>query len=129
MYPNAGDVQAPTPSNSVPPPSTGIGYFNNGGMPTGRNHSRTKSGREVFQGPPDSYGLHGHGVNKKDPLEKAWYDKHPDDHAREAKGVYGPAIQEGRKEWALSSDELNKLVHGKVPAGGLGTCDDQLCRI
>lgn len=123
MYPNAGDVQAPTPSTSVPPPSSGIGFFNNGGTPAARNHSRTKSGREVFQGPPDSYGLHGHGVNKKDPFEKAWYDKHPDDHAREAKGVYGPAIQEGRKDWALSSEELNKLVHAKAPASGLGMGD------
>lgn len=122
MYPNAGDVQAPTPSNSVPPPSTGIGFFNNGGTPSAaaRNHSRTRSGREHFTGPPDSYGLHGHGVNNKDPFEKAWYDKHPDDHAREAKGVYGPAIQEGRKDWALSSEELNKLVHGKTPASGMG---------
>ncbi|RDI88812.1 hypothetical protein Vi05172_g1451 [Venturia inaequalis] len=123
MYPNAGDVQAPTPSASVPPPSTGVGYFNNGGAVSaaGRNHSRTRSGREHFTGPPDSYGLHGHGVNHKDPFEKAWYDKHPDDHAREAKGIYGPAIQEGRKDWALSSDELNKLVHGKTPANGMGT--------
>ena len=113
MYPHAGDVQAPTPSPGMPPPSTGVGFFNNGGSNTPRNHSRTKSGREVFHGPPGSYGLHGHGVNKTDPFEKAWYEKHPEALAREAKGEYGPAISDGRKDWALSSEELNKLVHTK----------------
>jgi hypothetical protein len=117
MYPNAGDVQAPTPSPSTHAPSTGIGFFNNGGgLPTPRHHSRTKSGREVFQGPPGSYGLHGHGVNAKDPFEKAWYDKHPEVMAREVKGEYGPAISDNRKEWALSSEELNRLVHAKAMA-------------
>jgi hypothetical protein len=112
MYPNAGDVQAPTPSPGMPPPSTGIGFFNNGGgSVTPRHHSRTKSGRDVFHGPPGSYGMHGHGVNKTDPFEKAWYDKHPEALARATKGEYGPAISEDRKEWALSSEELNKLVH------------------
>lgn len=115
MYPGAGDVQAPTPSPGMPPPSTGIGFFNNvGGSHTPKNHhSRTKSGREVFHGPPGSYGMHGHGVNKTDPFEKAWYDKHPDAFAREVKGEYGPAISEDRREWALSSEELNSLVHTK----------------
>lgn len=111
MYPNAGDVQAPTPSPGMPPPSHGVGFFNNGGgQITPRNHTRTRSGREIFHGPPGSYGLHGHGVNKTDPFEKAWYDKHPEALARETKGEYGPAITEDRKEWALSSEELNKLV-------------------
>jgi len=114
MYPNAGDVQAPTPSPGMNAPSKGVGFFNNGGMATPRNHSRTKSGREVFHGPPGSYGLHGHGViDKTDRFEKAWYDRHPEALAREAKGEYGPAIDDGRKEWALSTEELNKLVHTK----------------
>lgn len=122
MYPNAGDVQAPTPSPGMATPSTGIGFFNNGGsgQVTPRHHSRTKSGRDVFHGPPGSYGMHGHGVNKTDPFEKAWYEKHPEALAREAKGEYGPAIADDRKEWALSSEELNKLVHSKShPAMGM----------
>jgi hypothetical protein len=107
LYPNAGDVQAPTPSSSVPPPSTGIGFFNKGDQP--KNHFRTKSGREVFNGPPGSYGLHGHGVSH-DPLEKAWYDKHPDAKAQEDKGEYGPKIPLDRQEYHLSSAELNSLI-------------------
>jgi hypothetical protein len=109
LYPNAGDVQAPTPSSSVPPPSTGIGFFNKGDQPKQKNHSRTKSGREVFNGPPGSYGLRGHGVSH-DPLEKAWYDKHPDAKAQEDKGEYGPKIPLDRQEYHLSSAELNQLI-------------------
>ncbi|KAF2429198.1 hypothetical protein EJ08DRAFT_698559 [Tothia fuscella] len=133
MYPNAGDVQAPTPSPSTHAPSTGIGFFNNGGgSAAGRNHSRTKSGREVFQGPPGSYGLHGHGLNAKSQFEKAWYDKHPEVLAQEVKGEYGPAISDNRKEWALSSEELNKLVHQRAmdsmgtSAPPPGTPDEQI---
>ena len=117
MYPNAGDVQAPTPSPSVHATPKGVGFLNNGAISSPRHHSRTKSGREVFHGPPGSYGLHGHGVNKQDPFEKAWYDRHPEVLAREAQGEYGPAISEDRKEWALSSEELNKLVHTKSLPG------------
>ncbi|KIW08311.1 uncharacterized protein PV09_01230 [Verruconis gallopava] len=111
MYPNAGDVQAPTPSPGLAGPGQGAGFHSSGGQGTPRHHSRTKSGREIFYGPPGSYGLHGHGINKADPFEKAWYERHPEALAREQKGEYGPAISEERKEWALSSDELNKLVH------------------
>lgn len=119
MYPNAGDVQAPTPSNNSSMPSTGIGFFNNVGAQ--KHHARTKSGREVFHGPPGSYGLHGHGVKPQDNFEKQWYAKHPDDAAREARGEYGPAIQDNRKEWALSSDQLNELVQGSAVTGvGMG---------
>lgn len=120
LYKNAGDVQAPTPSPSQNPQHTaGIGFFNDGSQPTSRHHGRTKSGREIFKGPPGSYGLHGHGTVSKQPLEKAWYDKHPEALAKEAKGEYGPAIQEGRKEYMLSSEELNKLVH--TSGKGIGT--------
>lgn len=114
LYPNAGDVQAPTPAPSAPPPATGIGYFNKGDAPAAQplHHTRTKSGREVFTGPPGSYGMHGHGVvNHRDPLEKSWYQRHPEDLARETKGEYGPKIKLNRKEYNMTSDELNKLVH------------------
>lgn len=118
MYPNAGDVQAPTPS-PFSQPATGIGFFNNGsqGNLAGKHHTRTKSGRQVFNGPPGSYGLHGHGIIPQNQFEKSWYEKHPQDAAREKQGEYGPAIQDNRKEYHLSKDDLNKLIHGKGDIG------------
>ncbi|EED19175.1 conserved hypothetical protein [Talaromyces stipitatus ATCC 10500] len=101
MLANAGDVQAPSPA----PPRSGSAS----GQRASRHHHRTRSGRDVFL-PPGSYGLHGHGVHATDKFEKAWYDKHPDELAREEQGQYGPAIAE-RSTWALSSDDLNRLVH------------------
>jgi hypothetical protein len=113
LYPNAGDVQAPSPSPALFAPSTGTGMTPHNGSQTSlsRHHTRTKSGRDVFIGPPGSYGMHGHGVNMSDPFEKDWYQKHPEVMKREEQGEYGPAISDHRKEWALSSDQLNKLVH------------------
>jgi hypothetical protein len=111
LYPNAGDVQAPTPAPSAPP-ATGIGFFNKGDVPDKPlHHARTKSGREVFNAPVGSYGMHGHGVvNHHDPLEKSWYKRHPEDLARETQGEYGPMIKPDRKEYNMTSAELNKLV-------------------
>ena len=101
MYPNAGDVQAPTPSPFHQLDATG----------NRRHHMKRRSTREVFTGPPGSYGLHGHGVEPRDPFERAWYEKHPDQLEREGHGEYGPGINSVRSEWALSSNDLNKLVH------------------
>ena len=117
LYPNAGDVQAPSPSPAL---YTSTGFTPQSGSQTPqRHHTRTKSGRDAFIGPPGSYGLHGHGVNMSDPFEKDWYQKHPDVMQKEAQGEYGPAISEHRKEWALTRDELNKLVHSsQVPGMG-----------
>ncbi|KAK8170760.1 hypothetical protein BC567DRAFT_264889 [Phyllosticta citribraziliensis] len=115
MYPNAGDVQAPTPSLHSNAPSTGVGYFNNGGSSSAKLHGRP------FAGPPGSYGMHGHGLKPTDDLERKWYATHPDDAAREAQGAYGPAIQENRREWTLSSEQLNKLVQESANKGvGMG---------
>ncbi|KAL1390575.1 hypothetical protein HDK64DRAFT_265182 [Phyllosticta capitalensis] len=114
MYPNAGDVQAPTPSLHSNAPSTGVGYFNNGAS-SAKLHGRP------FAGPPGSYGMHGHGLKPTDELEKKWYASHPDDAAREAQGAYGPAIQENRREWTLSSEQLNRLVQESANKGvGMG---------
>lgn len=123
MYPNAGDVQAPTPSPYDQAPSSGIGFFNKGGsLPTGRHHGRTKSGREIFHGPPGSYGLHGHGVIPKNEFEQQWYAKHPEDFRREKAGEYGPHIQENRKDYHWVGDDLVKLVHSSADKGlGMGT--------
>ena len=107
MYPDAGDVQAPSPSPFQQSFPAGIGYHN-AGHKAPRHHRRTPSGREIL--PPGSYGMHGHGVPTSDHFEKSWYEKHPDALEREEHGQYGPGIGGGRGEWALSSDDLNKLV-------------------
>ncbi|KAI9653792.1 MAG: hypothetical protein M1831_005659 [Alyxoria varia] len=117
MNPMAGDVQAPTPGPSTDPLSTGVGFFNNAATP---QESRRRSA-QGFHVPPGSYGLHGHGVGPQDKFEQAWYQKHPDERAKEEYGAYGPALSSERPEWAMSSDELNKLVHeraGQGPAMG-----------
>ena len=115
MYPNAGDVQAPSPSPFSQNFPAGIGFHNDGAKP--RHHGRTPSGRKVFAEPPGSYGLHGHGVTSPDRFEKAWYDKHPDALLREESGQYGPGIGGGRGEWALSSEDLNKIVRETASRG------------
>jgi len=109
LYPNAGDVQAPSPAPALF--GSGMAQQNTSQTSLGRHHTRTKSGREIFIGPPGSYGMHGHGVNMADPFEKDWYLKHPEMMKKEEQGEYGPAISEHRKEWALTSEELNRLVH------------------
>ena len=106
MYPDAGDVQAPSTS-PFPQSPVGVGFHNSGYSKPNKHHRRTPSGREVL--PPGSYGLHGHGMQSTDHFEQQWYAKHPDALEKE-EGEYGPGIGGGRGEWALSSVELNKLV-------------------
>ncbi|KKK22313.1 hypothetical protein AOCH_003383 [Aspergillus ochraceoroseus] len=97
MYPNAGDVQAPSPSPYLEQPT----------QRSGRGHHRTRSGREASL-PPGSYGLHGHGVHATDKFEKV--------------GQYGSGVGTPRPDWALSRDDLNKIVRGSAVTGsGLGT--------
>lgn len=110
MYPNAGDVQAPSPSPyaSQGPPS-GVGFFNDGSSRPATMEGRRKSATG-FHGPPGSYGLHGHGVGPHDQFEKAWYQKHPEELVKEEQGAYGPSAALSRGEWVLSSEELNRLV-------------------
>ena len=111
MNPMAGDVQAPTPGPSVISHSTGASQ-NDSGQSEGRKRSAMS-----FQGPPGSYGLHGHGLGPQDSFDKAWYQKHPEELAKEASGAYGPALASERPPWAMSSDELNKLVHESASRG------------
>lgn len=118
MYPDAGDVQAPSPSPYGQNFPAGIGFHNDGSSKS-RNSGRRSSA--LFHGPPGSYGMHGHGTVPADNFEKAWYDKHPEALEREEHGQYGPAIGT-RPEWALSSEELNKLVRDTGSRGaGFGT--------
>ena len=116
MYPNAGDVQAPSPA---PFPSA-VGPVNTvAPLRPSKHHHRTRSGREVFL-PPGSYGLHGHGVHAVDKFDKAWYDKHPDEFVRDEQGQYGPGLSP-RPDWALSRDDLDKIVRSSASNGvGLG---------
>jgi hypothetical protein len=104
MLKYAGDVQAPTPAPSSKAGTPSISF--NDAAP--RNHHRKRSSRQDFHGPPGSYGLHGHRVDPTDQFEKAWYAKHPEELVKEHR-PYDPGHAPG--DWALSSDDLNKLVH------------------
>ncbi|KAI9738885.1 MAG: hypothetical protein M1818_005198 [Claussenomyces sp. TS43310] len=118
MYPNAGDVQAPSPSPYSQQFPAGVGFHNDGSRP--RHHGR-KSSQKGFEGPPGSYGLHGHGHMHKDPFEKAYYEKHPELLKKET-GHYSGALGDGPREWAMSSEDLNKIVRDTASRGaGIGT--------
>lgn len=110
MYPNAGDVQAPSPAPH---------HLEHGQRP-GRSQHRVRNNREASL-PPGSYGLHGHGVHNNDKFEKAWYQKHPNEYAKEEQSQHAPGGTP-KPDWALSSDDLNKIVRGSAVTGsGLGT--------
>ncbi|KAF1837318.1 hypothetical protein BDW02DRAFT_566161 [Decorospora gaudefroyi] len=124
MFRNAGDVQAPSPSPYAQSHgSQGIGFNQ---KPGGRHHGRTKSGREIFHGPPGSYGMHGHGKISNHDFEQKWYEKHPDDLKREKAGEYGPHIQENRKDYHWRRDNLERLVHERSQDIGMGTSRDAI---
>lgn len=99
MNPHLGDVQAPSPG---PPSSSADGPRSH----TPRHH-RKHSSRGFSDLPPGSYGLHGHSTPQPtDKLEKAWYDKHPDSFKRES----AVSLHDRQNDYAMSSQELNKLV-------------------
>ena len=108
LYPNAGDVQAPSPAHTQSQHAPGVGFFNDGST---RAHHRKRSGKHQFA-PPDSYGLHGHHTNldSHDQFEKEWVSKHPEQAAKEGYKVYGN-LNMPRPETALSTEELNRLVN------------------
>ena len=109
LYPNAGDVQAPSPAPTQSQFAPGIGYFNDG---SARAHNRRKSSRQEF-GPPGSYGLHSHGQEPQDQFERDWIAKNPDRAVVEGYTAYGTP----RPETALTSAELNKLVNQNSDIG------------
>ncbi len=107
MYPNAGDVQAPSPA-----PSAGIVEG------ARKHHHRKTSARGFAELPPGSYGLHGHGVVPKDKLEKAYYSKHPS----LVKKEHSLHHSDRPNDFSMSSEELNKIVRDTARSGtGLGT--------
>lgn len=122
MLKYAGDAQAPSPA----PHSQD--HHHAAGVAPGRNHHRKHSSRHEF-GPPGSYGLHGHGLNSfhgiaepMDKFDQDWYLKHPEEYLREKGRKYDPGHPS--HDWALSSDDLNKLVHQSSSRGlGMGMKD------
>lgn len=107
MFPNAGDVQAPSPA----PGALGVGE----GV-LSKNHKRRTSARGNL--PPGSYGLHGHGTPAaQDKLEKAYFDKHPDLLRKE----HTPHHYDRHHDFSMSSEDLNKIVRETASRGsGLG---------
>ena len=60
-------------------------------------------------------GKHGHGVVPHDRFEKAYYEKHPELIKKEIEQYHE------RPAWAMSSDDLNKIVRETASRGsGLG---------
>lgn len=101
MFPNAGDVQAPSPAP--------------GAESRDKNHKRRTSARGNL--PPGSYGLHGHGVLPQDKLEKQYFQKHPDLLKRE----HTPHHYDRPYDFSMSSEDLNKIVRETASRGsGIG---------
>ncbi|KAI3329992.1 altered inheritance of mitochondria protein 21 [Ustulina deusta] len=111
MLSYAGDVQAPSPA---PPRASSVDSTK-----SGRHHTRRTSSRGGFHElPPGSYGLHGHGVESTDKLEKAYYEKRPDIYQKEH---YHP-LHDRVQNYSMSSENLNKIVRDTASRGvGFGT--------
>lgn len=97
MYPNAGDVQAPSPA------------------PVGENKQKHHSRRTSSRGnlPPGSYGLHGHGVIPEDKLEKAYYEKHPELLKKEKRS----SRLDRPSEYSMDPESLNKIIRETAASG------------
>ncbi|KAI0100256.1 hypothetical protein GGR51DRAFT_564282 [Nemania sp. FL0031] len=111
MLSYAGDVQAPSKAPSRAPSVDST--------KSGRQHTRRTSSRNGFNDlPPGSYGLHGHGVESTDKLEKAYYEKHPEIYQKEH---YHP-LHDRVHDYSMSSENLNKIVRDTASRGvGFGT--------
>ncbi|RKF62202.1 putative protein impact protein [Erysiphe neolycopersici] len=108
MYPNAGDVQAPSQSlkaNKI------TGNSSDDHKEESKYDSQKLNGR-VQEIPSDAYGRYGHGFVSQDLFDKAYYKKHPELFKKEI-GSYG----ETRPEWAMSSEDLNKIVQDTAGHG------------
>jgi hypothetical protein len=121
INPLLGDVQAPSPGPGLSPAHTGTN-----GDKKRPSHARARASREIFT-PPGSYGLHGHGVAPQDRFERDWYAKHPE--AAQIEETHGHGVYEsigsGRGAFALSSDDLNKIVRDTASRGsGVGRLMD-----
>ncbi|RWA11314.1 hypothetical protein EKO27_g3761 [Xylaria grammica] len=113
MLSYAGDVQAPSPA---PPRASSVDSTK-----SGRHHTRRTSSRSGFHDlPPGSYGLHGHGVESTDKLEKAYYEKHPEIYRKEH---YQP-LHDRARDYSMSRENLNRIVRDTASRGvGFGTSE------
>ncbi|KAI0408330.1 altered inheritance of mitochondria protein 21 [Xylaria palmicola] len=113
MLSYAGDVQAPSPA---PPRAASVDSTK-----SGRHHTRRASSRTGFNDlPPGSYGLHGHGVESTDKLEKAYYEKHPEIRQKEHYQPLHDRVQDN----SMSRENLNKIVRDTASRGvGFGTSE------
>ncbi|KAI0483527.1 altered inheritance of mitochondria protein 21 [Xylaria cf. heliscus] len=113
MLAYAGDVQAPSPA---PPRAASVDSTK-----SGRHHTRRTSSRGGFNDlPPGSYGLHGHGVESTDKLEKAYYEKHPDIYQKEQYNHLHDRVH----DYSMSSENLNKIVRDTASRGaGFGNSE------
>ncbi|KAI8950378.1 altered inheritance of mitochondria protein 21 [Xylaria longipes] len=114
MLAYAGDVQAPSPA---PPRAASVDSTK-----SVRHHTRRSSSRGGFvsDAPPGSYGLHGHGVESTDKLEKAYYEKHPDIFQKE----HYHQLHGRVRDYSMSSENLNKIVRDTASRGaGFGTSE------
>ncbi|OTA90135.1 hypothetical protein M434DRAFT_373118 [Hypoxylon sp. CO27-5] len=110
MLANAGDVQAPSPA-PVPRTASTDGTRS-------RHHTRKSSSRGFGDLPSDVYGLHGHGLESPDKLDKAYYEKHPDVLQKERYNHLHDRVH----DYSLSSEDLNKIVRDTASRGaGFGT--------
>ncbi|TGJ81749.1 hypothetical protein E0Z10_g7018 [Xylaria hypoxylon] len=114
MLSYAGDVQAPSPA---PPRASSVDSTK-----SGRHHTRRTSSRSGFHDlPPGSYGLHGHGVESTDKLEKAYYEKRPDVYQKEH---YQP-LHDRVRDYSMSRENLNKIIRDTASRGvGFGTSEN-----
>ena len=104
MYPNAGDVQAPSPA------------LNSGGPePPKKHHTRRTSARGFESVPPGSYGLHGHGhgLLPKSKLQSEYYTKHPE----LVKKEHHPYHDDRANDFSLPSETLNNIVRSTSRLG------------
>ncbi|CAK3917147.1 Hypothetical predicted protein [Lecanosticta acicola] len=104
----AGDVQAPSPGQGLSQHAPGIGFFNDG---SGKSH-RKRGSRQDF-GDSDAYGLQH---STQDQFEKEWVRKHPREAAKEGYYSHLP-----KPETALTSEQLNRLVHQSEPVVAAAT--------
>jgi hypothetical protein len=93
MYPDAGDVQAPSPAPQSVSPGTLMG------------HHKASGG----QGGEHLPGNHG----RKDSLDKLYYEKHPDEMEKEL----AHAHDERSNEYAMSRKDLDRIIRETADHG------------
>ncbi|KAI1325938.1 altered inheritance of mitochondria protein 21 [Xylariaceae sp. FL0255] len=106
MLAYAGDVQAPSPAPQRAPSVDST--------KSSRHQARRTSSRNGFHDvPAGAYGLHGHGVESTDKLDKAWAEKHPESVQKE----HYNHLRHRDHDYSMSSEDLNKIVRDTASRG------------